>query len=127
MNAILMSSHFYGTAGFTPAPVTTHPSSARYKPTKSDFVDTFYRAMKRLNEDTKLSSNPMDTVRHEAFAEIVSLGGKAVPLIIGLIQTEPGPIMLALPRLTGIDVVTPEIRGRNKKIAERWVDWFNEQ
>jgi hypothetical protein len=126
MNAALKYSDLYS-YGFTDRIGTlaaTRSTSKNYQATRIDYVEKFYRALKKLAEDTKVSSNPMDFVKHHAFREILSIGEKAVPLVISEISTRPSLIVLALPMLTGTNVVTPDVQGNLEKISSRWIEWY---
>jgi hypothetical protein len=105
--------------------VAATSSKGYYRPSEEDYVGTFYKLLRKLARETAISSNPMVYVRHPAFAEIISLGDKVVPLIIASLQVKPSHIMLALPTLTGENVVTPDVQGRPAQIAAKWVEWYN--
>jgi hypothetical protein len=71
----------------------------------------YTRLKKKLNEDTRVHSNPNMWLRHRAYKAIVALGLPVVPLILGDLQKSlltgkhedyPGWwVMYALPEITG--------------------------
>ena len=77
----------------------------------------------RWEKDTVFLSNSSRAAQHPAHREIVSMGEKAVPLILERMQSQGGHWSQALPDITGADPVKPEDRGNITAMQTSWLDW----
>ncbi|PWU08431.1 MAG: hypothetical protein C5B50_29565 [Verrucomicrobia bacterium] len=61
-----------------------------------------------------------------SYLRIISLGKRAVPLILKDLQREPAPWFLALRAITGEERIGKEEAGNFKAMADAWLAWGRE-
>jgi hypothetical protein len=61
---------------------------------------------------------------HPAFVEMVSMGDRAIPLIIGEIERQPDLLVGALVRITGENPVPQDDQGDVYAMAMAWIEWY---
>lgn len=122
MNVSLRDS---GTLGFYPraSDAFSSRSYGSYRASERDFVARFYELVKRWRRETLVISSIDQAIAHEAFQEIVEMGGAVVPLIIREIKTRPDLLVAALPMITREDPVSEQSRGDVVAMATDWIDW----
>jgi hypothetical protein len=76
-------------------------------------------------EETGSKSIVSEKVVHHAYQQIISIGEKAIPLLLRELAVNPDHWFVALRSITGINPVKPEHRGRIKLMAKDWIDWGN--
>jgi hypothetical protein len=79
----------------------------------------------KWEEETKyLSSSKMfDNIYYR---KIISLGIDVVPVIINKLKETPNHLFVALQKITGINPIKPENRGKIKEMANDWIDWWKQ-
>jgi hypothetical protein len=60
------------------------------------------------------------------YEEMVQLGPAVVPYMIDRLKREAAHLFVALNRITGVDPVKKEHAGNTKKMAEDWIQWWEE-
>ncbi|NGM81719.1 hypothetical protein G5B47_04755 [Paenibacillus sp. 7124] len=78
-------------------------------------------------KDIEFCSSIDDIINHKAYQNIISMGFKAVPLILRELEKNPGHWFYALKIITGEDPVKKTDVGRVKKMAESWLEWGRER
>jgi hypothetical protein len=88
--------------------------------------DVFNKLYMQWREQTKFDSfigNSTDTY----YEKIIQLGDSVVPLIIDKLRKENAHLFIALSRITGENPVKKENMGKVKKMAEDWIQWWDER
>jgi hypothetical protein len=67
-----------------------------------------------------------DQLLNDAYGQIVAMGWPVVPLLLREVERESGHWFTALKWITGINLVTPEMRGNIRAIRESWLKWGKE-
>lgn len=76
-------------------------------------------------EETGSKSIVSEKVVHPAYQQIISMGEKAIPLLLRELFVSPDHWFVALRSISGINPIKPEHRGRIKLMAKDWLDWGN--
>jgi hypothetical protein len=93
--------------------------------TSSEIEAIFNDLYEKWYEETKyLSSSQM--FENEYYKKIISLGIAVVPVIIARLKKNPEHLFVALNKITNINPVKSENRGKIKKMAEDWILWWEE-
>jgi hypothetical protein len=103
---------------------TSHPASIRYPQSAKDYVGRFYELVRKWRAETFMMSSATEALEHPAFKEIVSMGAKAISLIIQEIEMQPDLLIAALPILTGEDPVSEADRGDFAAMSIAWIEWY---
>ncbi len=74
-------------------------------------------------EETLFLSFSDQAAAHPAHQEIVSMGERAVPLILERMRSQGGLWFHALRALTGANPVAPEDRGKTDAMQASWLQW----
>jgi hypothetical protein len=61
--------------------------------------------------------------KHPAYQEIISMGERAIPLLLAELRREPDHWFVALHTITGANPVPPESEGKVSEMANAWVRW----
>ncbi len=77
----------------------------------------------RWEIETVFLSNSDRAAAHPAHQEIVSMGERAVPLILERMRSQGGLWFHALRHLTGANPVAPEDRGKTDAMQTSWLQW----
>ena len=77
----------------------------------------------RWEEETLFLSFSDQAASHPAHQEIVSMGERAVPLILERMRSQGGLWFHALRDLTGANPVAPEDRGKTDAMQTSWLEW----
>ncbi len=108
------------------SPVTILPAEADH-PTALDEQKSAEQEFARLSlkwrEDTGAESSLSRITGNMNYLRIISLGWKAVPLILRELQREPAPWFLALRAITGEENVGREHPGNFRGMTEAWLAW----
>ena len=72
------------------------------------------------------SSSINKLCNHPAYQQIISMGEKAIPLLLRELEREPDHWFWALKTLTGVSPVPQESRANIKEMAHHWVNWGRE-
>src|SRR5438132_862986 len=83
------------------------------------FADLF----RMWKEATAYMSSSTDMAMHPAYQQIIGMGREVLPLIFEELRREPDHWFWALKAITGADPVTPDDRGRIRRMAQAWLDW----
>jgi hypothetical protein len=89
-------------------------------------IQTIFEAYyTKWEEETKyLSSSKMfDNINYQ---KIISLGIDVVPVIINKLKETPHHLFVALQKITGINPIKPENRGKIKEMTNDWIDWWKQ-
>jgi hypothetical protein len=86
-------------------------------------VHKFRGLVATWKEETGSKSIVSEKVVHPAYQQIISIGEKAIPLLLRELAVNPDHWFVALRSITGINPVKPEHRGRIKLMAKDWLDW----
>jgi hypothetical protein len=91
----------------------------------NEIETTFNNLYEKWYEEIKyLSSSQM--FENEYYKKIISLGIAVVPIIIARLKETPEHLFVALNKITNINPVKNENRGKIKKMAEDWILWWEE-
>jgi hypothetical protein len=91
----------------------------------SEIEAIFNDLYEKWYEETKyLSSSQM--FENEYYKKIISMGIAIVPVIIARLKETPEHLFVALNKITNINPVKSENRGKIKKMAEDWILWWEE-
>lgn len=85
--------------------------------------DKFHSLLNAWKENTMFESNPNQKIQDENFQEIISLGDKAIPLIIKEIEEEPSHLVWALNIITGMHLKSP-VRLNITQSCKKWVQLY---
>ena len=77
----------------------------------------------RWEEETLFLSFSDQAAAHPAHHEIVSMGTRAVPLILERIQSQGGHWFHTLHEITNANPVQPSDRGRVEAMKASWLEW----
>ncbi len=88
-----------------------------------EFAARFAGLAATWENDTRHESRMGKTALHPAFREIVSMGEKAIPMILAQIEENGSFLFLALREITGDNPPIPEGYRGNKKICAGWVGY----
>jgi len=61
------------------------------------------------------------------YQQIIGMGGRAVPFILGELERDSDHWFWALQSITGTNPIPPEAEGNVEKMAEAWLDWGRKQ
>ena len=86
-------------------------------------AERFDELANQWEKETVFLSNSSRAREHPAHREIVSMGEKAVPLILERMQSQGGHWFQALRGVTGADPVDSEDRGNIAAMQASWLDW----
>src|SRR6266702_2178346 len=89
--------------------------------------EEFGTLSKKWREEVGAESSLSKITGNMNYLRIISLGKKAVPLILRDLQREPAPWFLALRAITGEQNVGREYAGNFRRMAESWVAWGREK
>ena len=64
---------------------------------------------------------------HHAYQQIIALGPRVIPLVLGELERETDHWFWALKMLTGVDPVPQEARANIVEMAKYWVLWGRQQ
>ena len=85
--------------------------------------ERFNELADRWEEETFFLSFSDQAAAHPAHQEIVSMGERAVPLILERMRLQGGLWFHALWDLTGANPVAPEDRGKTDAMQTSWLQW----
>ncbi|MEK6546400.1 MAG: hypothetical protein AABZ28_07695 [Nitrospinota bacterium] len=87
----------------------------------------FFTLKTQWETETAILSSATEIAMHPAYQQIIGMGNVAVPLILSEMKKKPGHWFWALKSITGEDPVSPERRGKIKKMTEVWLNWGKKQ
>lgn len=100
-------------------------SVGKYCPSRDDYVGEFRRLVRRWRYSILTTSSTDEIFSNADFKRIVSMGDKAVPLIVREIIERPDCLVAALPIITGADPVPERARGDFLEMARIWAQWYS--
>jgi hypothetical protein len=107
--------------------MATTPKQQTAETQATESIEQRFRRLEAIWEaDTLYLSNARKIIEHPAFQEIISLGEAVIPLMLRDLQKEPSEWVWALPRITGVNPVSPADGGNFRKMAEVWLKWGRE-
>ena len=83
----------------------------------------FDQLMQRWEAERPWGVEPHELLSHPVYLDIVAMGPRAVPLLLGRMSIDPIMWFPALRALTGVNPVPKEHRGRVTLMAQDWQDW----
>lgn len=93
-------------------------------------VETLEQRFRRLESlwtaETGHLSSTTKIIDHPAFQEILTLGPKALPLMLRDLEVRPRLWVWALPRITGADPIPETDYGNIAKMSQAWLGWAKE-
>ncbi len=95
-------------------------------PTEIDVKD-FQALADKWRQDTLDLSSLTEMVAHPAYLQIISMGGKAVPLLLAELRREPDHWFVALEVIAKFNPVAPTDAGNLKKMTAAWLAWADTQ
>lgn len=96
-------------------------SSLQYADT---LIDRKFRSLVTLwKKETSSKSLISDKSTHPAYQQIISMGEKAIPLLLRELTLSPDHWFWALRTITRTNPVKPEHRGKIKLMTKDWLDW----
>lgn len=108
------------------SPVTILPAASERAAAPDEQMSAeqeFDRLSRKWREDTGAESSLSRITGNMSYLRIISLGWKAVPLILRELEREPAPWFLALRAITGEENVGREQPGNFRRSAEAWLTW----
>jgi len=98
-----------------------------YRPKEQELESQFARlvALWRRSRGPQASATLM--AKHPIYRQIVSLGDRAVPLLLSELAKLPDHWFIALKEITGVDPVPTDDRGHIGKMAKAWLSWGRSQ
>lgn len=85
--------------------------------------DRFFRLAHDWKQTTAYCSSVTKMSMHPAYQQIIGMGEKAVPLILGELAREPDHWFWALHAITGTNPAANEDAGNVDRMAKSWLDW----
>jgi hypothetical protein len=92
-------------------------------PEVSDVEAKFEALAAQWEEETAFVSSLHQLVLHPCYQRIIGLGPNVVPFLVRDLAQNARPWFWALRSITGEDPVTEEIRGSQRQMIKRWIDW----
>jgi hypothetical protein len=86
----------------------------------------FNELMLKWMDQTGGQSSLTNITSNINYLRIISLGKPVVPLIIEQLKIQPAPWFVALRAITGEMNVGKQFSGNFGKIAQAWIDWYND-
>ena len=83
----------------------------------------FQELADRWEKDTIFLSFSSQAAEHPAHQEIVSMGARAVPLILERMRLQGGHWFHTLHEITNANPVQPSDRGRVEAMTASWLEW----
>lgn len=83
----------------------------------------FQKLVDQWSKDTLYMSSITARVAHPSYLEIIAMGEKAVPLILGELEKAPNYWFHALTAITKEDPIPKEAWGRLGEMTEVWLKW----
>ncbi|OKH48540.1 hypothetical protein NIES2101_22215 [Calothrix sp. HK-06] len=93
----------------------------------SEISNRFYILANQWEAEVEGISSTATMSEHPAYQEIISMGNKIVPLLLQDLKKKPLYWLLALNKITGVNPIKPEQRGKVKQMAETWLEWGKSQ
>ncbi len=88
-----------------------------------DIEPEFNELVKTWKAERSATSSTIVIAMHPAYQRIISLGARAVPLILHELQRETDHWFWALKVITKEDPVPAKDRGNMQKMANAWIAW----
>jgi hypothetical protein len=82
--------------------------------------NNYYR---KWREETAFQSTS-EMFQNGNYQNIIKLGKRVIPYIIDKLKKNPDHLFTALTKITGINPVKPENRGKIKAMAKDWIIWW---
>ncbi|GHV82533.1 hypothetical protein AGMMS49991_10910 [Spirochaetia bacterium] len=82
--------------------------------------NTYYM---KWQEETAFQSTA-EMFQNSNYQKIINLGKEAIPYIIDILRKKPDHLFVALNKITGINPVKPENRGKINGMAKDWIMWW---
>src|SRR6266446_2573528 len=96
--------------------------------TNSDNTEAQFGSLsQKWREEVGAESSLSKITGNMNYLRVISLGKKAVPLILRDLQREPAPWFLALRAITGAEDVGQEHAGNFRMMASSWIAWGREK
>jgi hypothetical protein len=92
-----------------------------------EISNKFYILAKQWENEVEGYSSTAQISDHPAYREIISMGTQIVPLLLKELKNNPIFWLSALNKITGINPILPEQRGKIKQMAEAWLEWGKNQ
>ena len=89
----------------------------------TEVVARFRELARRWRAETRHLSSAARMAKHPAYQEIISMGERAIPLLLAELRREPDHWFVALHTITGANPVPPESEGKVSEMANAWVRW----
>lgn len=87
----------------------------------------FVELANRWHEETDYLSSPLDITDNDNYLKIISMGESVIPHILQDLQERGGNWYRVLRILSGVDPVSPEVRGEVPKMKDAWLRWGREK
>lgn len=83
----------------------------------------FRQLANQWTDETRDMSSLTEMVAHPAYREILTMGSRAVSLILGELQKRPNHWFIALESITKENPVPEAARGKLIEMTEAWLKW----
>lgn len=100
-------------------PTRDHDASAPFR----NHGERFRALRDQWKRETMFMSSARDIILNDAYQRIISMGERAVPLILAELQDSPAAWFWALTAITGEDPVREQHRGNVQLMAQDWIEW----
>ena len=104
----------------------THESDSDDAP-NSDTRDEFNRLVVEWKSGRRRGADVAQMTEHPAYQQIISLGEKAIPLILEELERQVDHWFTALHELTGTSPVPDESKGNIAEMRQAWLDWGKDE
>jgi hypothetical protein len=94
---------------------------------EGNFVQRFRDLASKWKEDTQVESNVVLKAIHPAYQEIIGMGPRVIPLILGELKINPSHWFWALRAISGKDPVGEKDRGFIPKMIDAWLKWGEDE
>ncbi len=103
--------------------MTPLPAPSAVEPLERQVV----RLLGQWRAETAHLSSATRVTGHPAYQELIALGSAALPFLFrDLERTRDGHLAKALGLIPGAHPVSPEERGKVRKVADAWLRWAGE-
>lgn len=102
---------------------TTSQACGRYRPSPSDFINSFYAVLKRWQSETAFSSDPDEITSHPSYRVLVENAEIVTPLIIESLRDRPSRLVWVLDDAFDETPYGPSDIGNLVAMTDAWVSW----
>jgi hypothetical protein len=76
------------------------------------------------NKEIKYQSSTDAITNNAFFKKIIALGSEVIPYIIEALRDMPSFLIIALYKITGVNPIKSDHRGKIKEMTRDWIEWW---